>query len=305
MAAKVELIERLKYLDTAAALPVLIDVGVASSEHNSVANLLRKGLSIVSFNILEDFIKNKAYESLDNIASSGMSFLNLPNELQEYSVSGALASLQFQSIILKRANQDYKLTIQQEAQKIASTIGSPFSLSKYSLLSSGSNVVAKEINEFLKAFGISNGWVQLKTVSDSIGGGIPDLAQAFNLASQRRHSSAHSASFEYSSSWLSNIKSEIIAICASIDIVISARCRQAHRNPLIPLMSQSLINELNFRFLELHGNIYKETKTIGGNSRKNWSDLDTAILYHQPLLAGKKEFLIVLDSRRRITNWFM
>jgi hypothetical protein len=303
MSAKNELIERLKYIDTAADLPVLIDIGIAPSEHNSVANLLRKGLSIVSFNILEDFIKNKAYESLDNISSSGISFSNLPNELQEYSISGALASLNFQSQILKKDNQDYKLTIQQETQKISSTFGSPFSLSKYSLLSSSSNVVAREVNDFLKAFGIPNGWHQLKNISDSIGGGIPDLAQAFNLAAQRRHSSAHSASFVYGSSWLSNIKSEVIAICASIDIVISARCRQAHRNPLISLISQALHTELNFRFLELHGTIYKETKTIGGNSRKNWSDLNDAIAHHQPLLAGRREYLIVLDSRRRITDW--
>lgn len=303
MSAKTELIERLKYLDTAAALPELIDIGIAPSEHNSVANLLRKGLSIVAFNILEDFIKNKAFESLNNIAASGISYLNLPDELQEYAITGALTSLNFQSAILKKDGLDYKLVIQQETQKIASTIGTPFSLSKYSLLSSGSNVVSREVNEFLRAFGIQNGWHQLKIISDAIGGGIPDLAQAFNLASQRRHSSAHSASFTYNSSWLANIKSEILAISASIDIVISARCRQANRLPLIPLVNQILNDELNFRFLELHGTVYKETKAIGGRSRKNWTDLTTAIAALQPTLYEKKEFLIVLDSRRRITDW--
>lgn len=305
MSAKSELIERLKYLDSAAALPALIDIGIASSEHNSVANLLRKGLSIVAFNILEDFIKNKAIESLNNISISGISYSNLPDDLQEYAISGALASLNFQSSILKKENLDYKLVIQQETQKIASTIATPFSLSKYSLLSSGSNVVSREVNEFLRAFGIQNGWLQLKIISDAIGGGIPDLAQAFNLASQRRHNSAHSASFVYSSSWLANIKNEIIAISASIDIVVSARCRQANRQPLISLISQSLNDELNFRFLELHGSIFKETKTIGGRSRKNWSDLNDAITTLQPLLSNRKEFVIVLDSRRRITDWII
>jgi hypothetical protein len=303
MSAKTELIERLKYLDSAAALPALIDIGIATSEHNSVANLLRKGLSIVAFNILEDFIKNKAFESLNNISGSGISYTNLPDDLQEYAISGALASLNFQSTILKKENLNYKLIIQQETQKIASTLGTPFSLSKYSLLSSGSNIVAREVNEFLRAFGIQNGWHQLKLISDAIGGGIPDLAQAFNLASQRRHSSAHSASFTYNSSWLANIKSEIIAIGASLDIVVTARCRQANKLPLIPLMSQILNEELNFRFLELHGSIYKETKTIGGRSKKNWTDLNNAIASLQPLLSRRKEFLIILDSRRRITDW--
>jgi hypothetical protein len=303
MSAKADLIQRIKYIDTAAALPSLIDIGVASSEHNSVANLLRKGLSIVAFNILEDFIKNKAKESLDSIALSGIAYNNLPNDLQEFAITGALSSLNFQSNLLKKENLDYKLVIQQETQKIASTGATSFSLSKYSLLSSSSNVLAKEINEFLKAFGVVNGWSQLKTISDSIGGGIPDLAQAYNLASQRRHNSAHSASFEYNSTWLSNIKSEIIAICASIDIAISSRCRQASRRPLMALVDQQLNDELNFRFLEMQGSVHREVRTIGGNSLKNWTSLNDAIAHLQPLLVNRKEFLIILDSRRRITDW--
>lgn len=305
MSAKVDLIERLRYLDKAAALPALIDVGVAPSEHNNVANLLRKGLSIVAFNILEDFIKNKAYESLDIIAASGISYNNLPNELQDYAIAGALSSLNFQSGLLKKENLDYKLLIQQETKKIASTADTPFFLSKYTLLSSGSNVLSREISDFLRAFGIGNGWVQLKVISDSIGGGIPDLGQAYNLASQRRHNSAHSATYMYNTSWLTNLKAEILSICASIDVAISSRCRQASRFPLVPLASHNLNTELNFRFLEFQGSIYRETRTIGGSSRKNWTDLNAAIDELQPKSLSRKEFLIVLDSTRRITNWFV
>jgi hypothetical protein len=304
MSAKNDLIERLKYLDTAAALPSLIDIGIAQSEHNSVANLLRKGLSIVAFNILEDFIKNKSYEALNEISLSGISFQNLPIELQENSISGALSSLNFQSNFIKKENPNYKQIIQQETHKIASTSTTPFSLSKYSLLSSGSNVTSKEVNEFLRAFGILNGWGTLKNISDSIGGGIPDLAQAYKLASERRNNSAHSANFTYNSTWLSNLKSEIIAICASIDIAISIRCRQANKRPLVPLDSQDFTDELNFRFLELDAGKYRETKTIAGKSRKNWTDLNSAILSLQPLLSNRKEYIVVLDSSKRITNWY-
>jgi hypothetical protein len=303
MGARLELIDRLKYLDTAAALPVLIDAGIAPSEHNSVANLLRKGMSIVGFNILEDFIKNKCYESLDLLSASGIQYLNLPVMLQELAIVEALKSLNFQANILKKDGKDYMSVIRQEAKKIASATLSPYSLSKYTLLSSGSNVSANEVVDFLKAFGIKGGWLQLKGVSDAIGGGIPDLASAFHNASERRHSSAHSASFLYNTSWLSNLKSEVLAICAAVDILISVRCRQAMRSPHLPLESHDINGDLNFRFLELHGTIYKETKSIGGPSRKNWTVLDSAIAHHEPLLSGRKEFLIILDPRRRIANW--
>lgn len=303
MSAKSELLERLKYIDTAAALPQLIDVGIAPSEHNNVANLLRKGISIVAFNILEDYIKNRSEEALNSLPISGIPYSNLPDFLQEAAITKALSSLSFQSNILKKENPNYKLIIQEETRKISSTNLGTYELSKYSLLSSGSNIIASEINEFLKAFGIINGWNQLKIISDSVGGGIPDLAEAFRLASQRRHSSAHSASFNYSYSWLINLKSEILSIASSIDIVISSRCRQAVRKPFIKLEDNNLADDLNYRFLESNGTIFKETTSIGGRSLKNWTDLDSAFLHHSARIISKKEFLIVLNSSRRIMDW--
>jgi len=303
MSAKSELIERLQYLDSAAALPELIDVGIAASEHNNVANLLRKGLSIVAFNILEDFIKNKCKEALNSLSSSGIPFANVPTFLQESAIVTALTSLNFKHKILKKENLDYKLVIQEETRKISTSALPIYELSEFSLLSSGSNVLSFEINEFLKAFGISGGWTQLKQISDMVGGGIPDLAQAFNLASQRRHSSAHSASFNYNYSWLANIKSEILSISSSIDIVISCRCRQARRNLLMRLEDNNLNNDLNYRFLENHGTLFKETKSIGGRSRKNWFDINNAFAHHAPRIEAKNEFLIVLNSNRRIMDW--
>lgn len=303
MSAKTELLERLKYIDTAALLPELIDISIGANEHNHVANLLRKGLSIVAFNVLEDYIKNKSIEALNVLSSTYIPFSNLPECLQEAAISNALNSLSFQSKIFKKDNPNYRLLIQEETRKISTTALNPYEISKYSLLSSGSNVLSGEITDFLKAFGISKGWNQLKIISDAVGGGIPDLAQAFSLAAQRRHSSAHSASFNYNSSWLANLKSEILSISASIDIVITSRCRQADRRPLLKLEDNNIDDDLNFRFLEANGTIFRETKSIGGRSIKNWSDIDAALAHHSTRIEGKKEFVIVLNANRRIMDW--
>ena len=83
MTAKDELFSRLEYLSAAKNLPELIDVGVAQSTHNGVANLLRKGLGIVAFNILEDFIKKRASEALGRISGSRIDFFKLPLKLQD------------------------------------------------------------------------------------------------------------------------------------------------------------------------------------------------------------------------------
>jgi len=102
MSAKSELLERLQYLNAAINLPDLVDVGILPSEHNGVANLLRKGLSIVAYNILEGFIKNKSIESLNFLSTSRIQFNDLTEYLKNSSIYGALNSLYYHSGILKK-----------------------------------------------------------------------------------------------------------------------------------------------------------------------------------------------------------
>lgn len=305
MSAKSDLITRLKYLDAASGLPSVIDVGIISSEHNGVASLLRKGMGIVAFNILEDFIKAKTVESLNILSSSLLSFDKLTDTLQENAIMGALRALVFRSDMQKKDGTDaWKLLIQEEALKIHSTGNPVYELSKFSLASSGSNVSASEVTGILAAFGIKGGWQKLKSVSDSIGGGIPDLGQAYNNASNRRHSAAHVAAFDYTHPWIANIKNEILAICAALDILLSARCRQVNADINQNIDIHNIDTDLNFRFLEQDGFIYRETKTIGGRSKKNWTILQDAINNLTPNLTTKKEFLIILNSSRRIDDWY-
>lgn len=304
MSAKTELISRLKYLEGAVNLPELVDNGIVQSDHNGIANLLRKGLGIVAFNILEDFIKNRSQEALSALSSSLLTFNNLTDSLQESAIFGALNSLNWRYNNLKNDGSDWKLLIQDEALKIHSTKNHPYQLSQFSLVYSSSNVSSTEVSELIKAFGLNGGWNLMKSVSDSIGGGVLDLGQAYKQAGSRRNSSAHSANFQYTHALLSNLKSEILAIAASLDILLSARCRQVNLNPAIKLDAHNITTALNYRFLEVRGSIHRETTTIGGRSKKNWPSLESALLGLQPTLLSRNEFLVLLNSSGRIEDWY-
>lgn len=304
MSAQAELFNRLKYLNAAVNLKSLIDVGIVPSDHNGVANLLRKGLGIVAFNILEDYIKNRSKESLNYLSSSGVPFTNLTSTLQEASISGALNALAFRAKLHKKEGNDWKLLIQDEALKIHSTKNTIYRLSSYSLVSSGSNVSYEEVKLLLKSFGIDGGWGKLKMVSDAIGGGVPDLCQSYKNAAERRHYSAHKAGFVYDYRWLENIRNEIIAIAVSLDVLLSARCRQISADLTKTINLHNIDDGLNFRFLEKSGATYRETLLIGGRAKKIWPSLADAVANIKPRLTSKREFLIVLDDTRRINDWY-
>lgn len=305
MTAKDNLFVRLQYLSAAVNLPVLVDQGIALDEHNGVANLLRKGLGIVAFNMLEDFIKERSVESLKTLSESGIAFSNLTEYLQESAISGALNALVFRANMQKKNGEDWKVFIQDETLKIHSTKNERYELSKYSLVYGGSNISSNEITDLLKAFGISGGWAKMKSISDSIGGGLPDLNQIFKNAAQRRHSAAHTADFRFEYQWLEGIKKEILAISGALDILLSARCRQVRSNLRKSLDEHNIDDALSYRFLEPSRNVYRETTQIGGKSRKNWASLADAVNCLKPSLPSRQEFLIILDNAKRVDNWYV
>lgn len=305
MGAKDELLNRLEFLSAAKDLDVVIDKGIVTDVHNGVANLLRKGLAIVAFNILEDFIKKRSGESLEMLSNCGISFSNLTAAMQEAAIYDSLNALVFRAKIEKKDGGDWRALIQDETLKIHSTKGQPFQISPLSFAYAGSNVASREITDILAAFGIKSGWNMVKKVCDAIGGGLPDPSQTYKNAFDRRHSSAHAADFVYAYSWLAAIKDEILAIAASLDILLTARCRQVSGDLTSAVDAHDISVALNYKFLEKNGGFYRETSSIGGRSRKNWSALGDALNYWRPRLNGTHQFLVVLDERKRINDWYI
>ncbi|HBN8310281.1 TPA: hypothetical protein SLV24_001435 [Pseudomonas aeruginosa] len=305
MTAKDELLGRIEHLSAAQNLPVLIDRGIVQDTHNGVANLLRKGLGIVVFNILEDFIKKRSSEALSRISASRISFSKLPLKLQDAAILDAVSSLAFRAKLEKKDGGDWRKLIQTESLKIHSTGKAVFELSDFSLASSGSNVSADEVIQILSAFGISGGWTTLKKVSDAIGGGLPDLSQTYKNAASRRHSCAHEANFNYDYLWLASIKSEILAIAASLDIILEARCRQTESNLNDNMQDHNIDHALSYRFLHEDSGTYKESKILNGRSIKNWTNLPDALVALRPKLHRNGEFLIILDDTKRISDWYV
>lgn len=304
MSAKIELLERIKYLNFAIESEALINTGVGVSEHNGAANLLRKGLGIVAFNILEDFIKAKSFEALASISNSGIHYTNLSDKLQEATTLGALKALSFRAKLEKKDGGDWMTMIQHESGNINSTANRNFSLSKYSFASENSNVSSQEVVDMLKAFNISGGWAKLKEISDAISGGVANLSESYKNTSDRRHNAAHVVNFEYEHSWLSNIQAEIVSIAASIDIILTAICRLVTSSPDKKLSEHDLNSALKYRYLCLESDVYKEKSSLTSRSVKNWLSLQDALVTLEPSLIIRNEFLIVLNSSGRVCDWY-
>lgn len=303
MGAKEDLLERTEYLEGAIQEEAVINKGVTKNRQSQIAGTLRKGLGIVAFNILEDFIKIRTQEALDEISSSLILFENLTDELKEACTLNALKALGEKATIGKRNGADWMNLIQQEAQNIASAGKNPFKISKYSLAMQGSNLNQDTIPTILKAFGIKGAWPNFTSHSNNIGTGVPSPVDAFINAAQRRHSAAHDPTFDYEYSFLSSIVRDIHGIAVTFDIMISARLRQIKNVPSKKIGDHSNIAP-NYRFLEQSKGGFRETLSLGGRARKIWADLDDAVRNIQPGLLAKNEFLIVINDSGIVQCWY-
>ena len=307
MSAKIKLLERISTLEATLALPVLINQPLANVAHNKTATFLRKGLGIVTFNILEDYIKERTLEMFSSVSSSMISFSFLPDDLQEAATLGALRALVGKVRNEKKSRGNWLGLIQNETAKINSTsLVNNFTISQFSLMSENSNINADEISKVLKCLNINGGWDTLQRISREIYGGVPSLNQSYENISMRRHSAAHEAGFDYEYGWLQAALTEIIAVAASFDIALSAKCRIINLSPTVQVAKDDLANKIKYRFLHQFNNshIYKEKKSVQSVSVKNWTDLDSAKQILVPKCQTQSESLIILNSQARIIDWF-
>ncbi|MDH3044034.1 MAE_28990/MAE_18760 family HEPN-like nuclease [Gordonia alkanivorans] len=161
----------------------------SNTRHNERAKLLRRGLYVVSFNLLEDFMKKRMSACLDAISLRGVPFADLPDKLQEAAIVSAFSNG------LNRSSFDRlqkKQVLQEVAAAVASTSAySTYQIHKYSLLHSGSNITSDEINKALQALHIERPWETLNAIAASTGiGGIP-IVDRFKSCLQTRHEAAH------------------------------------------------------------------------------------------------------------------
>lgn len=306
MSAKSKLLERINTLETTLALPALINQPATNITHNKTATFLRKGLGIVTFNILEDYIKERTLEMFNAVSSTLINFSHLPNELQEAATLGALKALIGKAKNEKSNNGNWLGLIQSETANINSTaLVNNYIISQYSLMSEGSNINATEITKVLKCLNIEGGWNTLQRISRDIYGGIPNLNQSYTNISLRRHAAAHEAGFDYEYGWLQTAISEIIAISSSFDIAISRKCMMISAAPSTPVIKNDLNNLLKYRFLvqSTDGLTYKEKINTASNSIKNWPNLTLAKQILAAKCQSKSESLIVLNSQLRIIDW--
>jgi hypothetical protein len=219
-------LERLSAYENAVKQELIVTRTPTDVIHNARARLLRNGLAVVAFALLEDFIKTRMGEVFERVGMGASSFSDLPHALRVAATSGVIKAMGYQDRFLDNRSSNYFEHFQTHALLVASTRNPGFQLSPMAFGHDQPNLQSTAVERMLTAFHIDRPWNAIESVARRAGVGVPALKGAFDSALQRRHQAAHRADANVEPSDLAAFATETMGIAIGIDLALSLALRK-------------------------------------------------------------------------------
>ncbi|WP_131722332.1 hypothetical protein [Mycolicibacterium chubuense] len=185
-----------------------------------MADLLRRGLYVVAFNAMEDYLKSRASEHFNNLPLvSSLDFDDLPPGLRKAAVIDAIKNG------VREAGYDKSNEIQiirAVAGAVASTANrQQYGIHEYSVLRSGSNISADDIGAAIGRLHLDRPWDQMQSLLDTVGNVGSPIRGRFSTCLVKRNAAAHDGQpVDYTD--LVEIADLATALCFAFDVIFSA-----------------------------------------------------------------------------------
>jgi hypothetical protein len=272
--------------------------------HNAAVRIIRNGLAVQCFNILEDFVKARTREALAAISAAAVQFGYLPEALQRATTWEAIKAIDVQ--LKGKEKADRVAFAQLYTAMIASTATSPMQLLDIAFFHTGSNISKDQFRDALSAFAVDMPWAQLSGISSRLGlSGLP-AENVFVSLAQRRHQAAHNAASAVSEADLIQSIRDVYGLAIGFDVLLSIAAFQLTKlNVSQPPGFRTVVShsQIPMRFIRPQASGFAEIKE--GNTRSTRRNKSAAALVPGATTRARKEngVVVVFDSGGEIVEW--
>lgn len=270
--------------------------------HNASARVVRNGLAVQTFNTLEDFIKARMAEALVSISRSTVRFSDLPLKLQKASTIGVIPAIQFQLRLLDTANRiSYT---QDQSLRIGTTVNPPLNLPEIAFFHSNSNISHDHLRDGLKAFSISDPWIQMGGLFSRFGVSAVSGEALFKDLANSRHEAAHDPTASVSEVDLLQSLRDAMSLAAGFDVLLSHCLRQILRltaPPAAPLLSDH--NSIPVRFIRYSNPRFGEIRECGIRFFRTATDSAALVPGARARAARENGALVIFDASGNLASW--
>jgi hypothetical protein len=199
---------------------LLTDTFPPTDPHNTGARILRLGVAISAFSLLEGFLEETFSELMKKIAGSKMGLPHFPPSLRYLLTVDAVSGLSTRLNFLARP--DRQAFADKHIPLVAGYSNTPPTYTALGFSPRGSNVAHDDISSIFKAFEVDDPWTKLSRIATEIGATRVDLLQDYKNLSKTRHNSAHDPSSNVPTTDLQNHVEVAIVIAIAADILATA-----------------------------------------------------------------------------------
>ncbi|CCJ08272.1 HEPN domain-containing protein [Methylocystis sp. SC2] len=244
---------------------LLTDKFPPSDTHNDGARILRRGLSVSAFSLLECYLEDRLEELTAELSRCCLNYSDFGEKLQKFLTVDALLGLGTRINFEKKSSR--QRLVESFLPRIAGYALNPPLYTAIGFSPKGSNVSKDDIKAVLSALGREDAWNELGGLARLIGSSRISLDNDYSNLASTRHSAAHDSSTNIPTSDLQSHLESIIVIGITFDVLATTLVKshqKAKSKSDLPIRLTSL--NFPFRFLDeqVNGKWYERR---GGSTR--------------------------------------
>jgi hypothetical protein len=279
----------------------LFDKAPNKTDHNLRSRVLRNGIAIIGFSILEHFIRTRVGEILMSFDKISTPFENLPDKIKQIATKGAIKGIANRM----KYEDNFILFTQTESSILASSANTPYQISRYSIGWDSPNLSIENIGEIFNCFAIQKGWEIIDNISGNVNLTILSSKAAFQNAAQRRNDAAHNVDAIIHPVDLESFVKEAYVIALGFDMVITKAYHKIFIGDTDYLNNSKKITDkdISLRKISYEKNNWKEF-LVGRKKAVKTSGTKKA-LFREAFVRAKKQddFLLCIEKDGLPSSW--
>lgn len=273
---------------------LLTDTFPPTDAHNVGARILRHGLSVTAFALLEKYSESCFSELMANIGTSPVKYPLFKDQLKKFLTIDAVSGLSNRISFLDPA--DRQPFVDSQIKLLAAYDSVPAVYTALGFSPRGSNVSNEDIKTAFVACGVEKPWDKLSQIATAVGSSRVSLSSDYQNLAKTRHSSAHNPTGNVTSSDLQTNIDTAIVIGIAIDVLSSAIAK-AFSGARSPATLDSAIQGIThrFRFIDEQPD-GSWMERIDGRAVKKYANEAAAI--NGALARSRRASIIARDTRQ-------
>jgi len=271
---------------------------------DTIGSFLRRGLTIISYNLLEAFVAERLVEIATHVNAGFGHFSDLPDRMKRAATQELLKVANSQ---LQWSGDDLSSIVD-----FATSVGESLAASSGALRLSplmwqwtGSNMSSEDFHRALRLFHVKDPWDTIKQLAARIGASLPDPKSTLVGLARERNKCAHQSSYSVSNLFIRAVPNQVLLLGLGADMSISVSANRIHQADPAFYGDEKWFHPGRVRFRFVSERKGKWAEIVEGRARaiRVSADRDAAVKDAIDAARGKSEIVVIQNTARQTLDW--